>query len=236
MSRKFPENGGDRSPQRSGKCEANESAHEKFENPHMDLRSQRILSDRPEVVPCHRPILRRILIWIGFIAVFVLLAWRLIYQKESSPAPSPVIPREEIIPPGIVVTESSPLVPPPPAVDSAPGDRLLAGYGNPDQPPRDDMVAMARTISNFLVIDKQAASRPLSANEEWSAALRGLRPGTEPWFSDRPPVFDPQHRLIDRWGTPLIFHALGGKQWEIRSAGPDRKPWTEDDLVEKFSG
>lgn len=236
MSRKFPESGGDRSPQGSGERNANESAHERLEAQPRDLHSQCILPDRTEVGPCHRPFFRHILTRVGFIAVFVLLAWRLIYQKESSPAPSPIIPREEIIPPGIVVTESSPVVPPPPTADGFPGDRLLGAYGNPAQPPRDDVVAMARAISSFLVIDKQAASRPLSANEEWSAALRGLRPGTERWISDRLPVFDPQYRLIDRWGTPLIFHALGGKQWEIRSAGPDRKAWNEDDLLENFSG
>ena len=223
----------------------------------MDFHSQRILPDRPEcranasettlaaqrhphgrrqLGPCHRPSFRHILTRIGVILIIIPVAWKFFYQKERPIAPPPVIPREEVIPPGIVVTESSPVVPPPPTADGAPGDRLLGGYGNPDQPPRDDVVAMARAISGFLVIDKQATSRPLSANEEWSAALRGLRPGTGPWFSDRPPVFDPQHRLIDRWGTPLIFHALGGKQWEIRSAGPDRTPWNEDDLLEKFSG
>ncbi len=176
------------------------------------------------------------LTWTGVFAIVALLAWTNWPFGKSSAPEAPVISKEEIIPPGIVVTESSPVVPPPFLADAAPGDRLLAGYGNPDQPPRKDVEAMAHAISSFLIIDKQATSRPLSANEEWSAALRGLRPGTEPWISDKPPVFDPQHRLIDRWGTPLIFHALGGKQWELRSAGPDRTPWNDDDLIEKFSG
>jgi WD40 repeat protein len=39
--------GGERSPQRSGACAANETAHETFGNPSM-------LTDRPEVGPCHR--------------------------------------------------------------------------------------------------------------------------------------------------------------------------------------
>ena len=78
--------------------------------------------------------------------------------------------------------------------------------------------------------------RRLSANEEWSAALRGKRPGTEPWFSEASPALDSQQRLIDRWQTPLFFHALGNHLWEIRSAGPDRKLWTEDDLLEKTAG
>ena len=38
------------------------------------------------------------------------------------------------------------------------------------------------------------------------------------------------NELIDRWGTPYMFHALSGTEMEIRSAGPDRKLWTEDDV------
>ena len=37
--------------------------------------------------------------------------------------------------------------------------------------------------------------------------------------------------LIDTWGTPYFFHQLSGTEMEIHSAGPDKKMWTEDDLV-----
>lgn len=168
-------------------------------------------------------------------AVVALAAWKFSRPNPAPAPPPPVLLQQEVIPPGIVVTESSPPVPPP-AADASPGDRLLGDYGKPELPARNDLVLLARTISNFLLIDKQATERPLSANEEWSAALRGKRPGTEPWLSDRSPLLDSQQRLIDRWQTPLHFHALGNKQWEIRSAGPDRKLWTEDDLMEKTAG
>ena len=36
--------------------------------------------------------------------------------------------------------------------------------------------------------------------------------------------------LIDRWGTPFFLHQLSARQMEIRSAGPDREMWTEDDV------
>jgi hypothetical protein len=35
--------------------------------------------------------------------------------------------------------------------------------------------------------------------------------------------------LTDRWGTAYFFHQLSSREMEIRSAGPDRKMWTEDD-------
>jgi hypothetical protein len=145
------------------------------------------------------------------------------------------IVQTDVIPAGIVVTESSPVVPPS-GNHQAPGDRLLTDYGNPANPPATDLLLLARAMNSFLLINKQAAYRPLSANEEWSAALRGKRSGSEPWISNQSPALDSQQRLIDRWRTPLFFHALGNKQWEIRSAGPDRKPWTADDLIEKTAG
>lgn len=37
--------------------------------------------------------------------------------------------------------------------------------------------------------------------------------------------------LLDRWSTPYWFHANGGNQLEIRSAGPDKELFTPDDII-----
>jgi hypothetical protein len=37
--------------------------------------------------------------------------------------------------------------------------------------------------------------------------------------------------LVDRWGTPYFFHSISAQEMEIRSAGPDKKMWTNDDLI-----
>lgn len=177
-------------------------------------------------------ILAALLLLAGVAAIRV---WNQSRPQPPPPEPAGAVVPQDVIPPGIVVTESSPLVPTP-SLHSAPGDPLLAGYGNPARPPKEDLVLLTRALSNFLLVHKQAIDRPLSANEEWSVTLRGKRPGTEAWISEGSPALDSQQRLIDRWQTPLHFHALGHKQWEIRSAGPDRKLWTEDDLTEKTSG
>ncbi len=42
-----------------------------------------------------------------------------------------------------------------------------------------------------------------------------------------------QGQLIDNWGTPFFFHSLSRNGMEIRSAGPDRRMWTTDDLASK---
>jgi hypothetical protein len=39
--------------------------------------------------------------------------------------------------------------------------------------------------------------------------------------------------LLDRWGAPYFFHQLSKNEMEIRSSGPDRAMWTNDDIVVK---
>lgn len=167
------------------------------------------------------------------VALLLFVAWKLFPSPASLPPPA----RKEVVPPGIIVTETSAPAPPaPPSIGHAPGDSMLADYASPALPPQNDLSLIAHSITSFLIVAKQATERPLSANEEWSAALRGKRPGSERWISERSPALDKQGRLIDRWGIPLFFHALGGKRWEIRSAGPDRQLWTGDDLTESTTG
>ncbi|MCW1914855.1 hypothetical protein OJ996_14805 [Luteolibacter sp. GHJ8] len=49
-------------------------------------------------------------------------------------------------------------------------------------------------------------------------------------------VLPPKHpaisggRLLDRWGTPYHFHPVGRDVLDLRSAGPDGKLWTPDDV------
>ena len=45
------------------------------------------------------------------------------------------------------------------------------------------------------------------------------------------PAINRRGELCDRWGTPFFFHAESAKQMSIRSAGPDKKMWTDDDVV-----
>ena len=42
--------------------------------------------------------------------------------------------------------------------------------------------------------------------------------------------------LIDRWGTALWFHASTRERIDIRSAGPDEKMWTTDDVHRRYDG
>ena len=72
---------------------------------------------------------------------------------------------------------------------------------------------------------------PVGTNAEITAALTGknkLR------YAAIPPDHAAINRageLCDRWGTPFFFHAESGTRMGLRSAGPDKKMWTDDDIV-----
>ena len=91
-------------------------------------------------------------------------------------------------------------------------------------------------MENFTLLLKSAANRPLSANEDWAAALRGRNAAHERFLPDDSIAFNGQGQIVDRWETPLFFHALGESRYELRSAGPDRRMWTEDDIHRNADG
>ena len=67
-------------------------------------------------------------------------------------------------------------------------------------------------------------------NAEVTAALLGRNPKGIAYLPATGKFMNSQGELIDRWGTPYVFHALSGTRMEIISAGPDRQPYTGDDL------
>lgn len=116
------------------------------------------------------------------------------------------------------------------------GDTILRDYADPKLPPENDLTLISRLMDNFTLLVKSAADRPLSANEDWAAAFRGMNPAHERFLPDQSIALNAQGQLVDRWGSPLFFHALGEKRFELRSAGPDKKLWTADDLHRNANG
>ena len=74
---------------------------------------------------------------------------------------------------------------------------------------------------------------PVGSNAEIMKAVMG---GNEVKARLGPPEgqeLNEQGELLDHWGTPYFFHQLSKNSTEVRSAGPDRKMWTSDDLITK---
>lgn len=107
----------------------------------------------------------------------------------------------------------------------------FAGLHAAGSAPRDDVRIVGAVLRNYLQSVRGEAVPPLGFNEEIVRALRGANPLGVAFIPARHPAIDVQGRLCDRWGTPYLFHPLAAESIEVRSAGPDRRLFTADDLL-----
>jgi len=105
-------------------------------------------------------------------------------------------------------------------------ERLLAADGSPEE----DLRALADLIDAYAHSGLGDTRRSLGFNEDLAVAL------TDPAaLGDA--ALPPDHpalragRLIDRWGTPWQIHPRAADAIDVRSAGPDRRLYTTDDLT-----
>ncbi len=115
----------------------------------------------------------------------------------------------------------------PPAVEER--SRLADGLNSPAGDVRADL----RQIDQIFVAYRSAlhTGNPVGENREITAALQGRNRLGFAFIPADHPAINAQGELCDRWGTPYFFHQASGQRMEIRSAGPDHKLWTDDDVV-----
>ncbi len=72
---------------------------------------------------------------------------------------------------------------------------------------------------------------PVGSNAEITASLQGRNAAAVAFLPRGHPAVNADGELCDRWGTPFFFHAESARRMEIRSAGPDRRLWSNDDVI-----
>ena len=177
--------------------------------------------------------MKRALIPVILVVVVGIAVWFGLRGRERTAESEPSRTNPDVrIATADVTTVQQPSAPAdaPPGSNLLIGEMLLEGYADPSQPPERDLTLMSRLIDNFLLLVKNATDRPLSANEEWGSAFRGANPAQQRFLPDDHIALNEQGQVVDRWGTPLFFHSVGEKRFEIRSAGPDQELWTDDDI------
>lgn len=105
----------------------------------------------------------------------------------------------------------------------------------------EELNAAGRTVQDDLALLNQvflswqtnfpAEGNPVGSNADITAALTGRNRLRYALVPPRHPAISAEGELVDRWGTPYFFHQLDGRRMEIRSAGPDRRLYTEDDAL-----
>jgi hypothetical protein len=88
--------------------------------------------------------------------------------------------------------------------------------------------------SAFRQYHLRFGANPVGDNAEITASLNGQNPRRAVFVDpDDGLRMNDRGELVDNWGTPFFFHQLSRTEMEIYSAGPDRKLWSQDDLVLK---
>ncbi len=111
--------------------------------------------------------------------------------------------------------------------DAFPGIEQL---NSPTVTIRDDLILLSNVFSSWQTLFPQDGN-PWGDNRDITAALSGQNSRRVALIPPSHPAISKDGELLDRWGTPLLFHQLSGTAMEVRSAGPDRVLYTADDTV-----
>jgi len=155
--------------------------------------------------------------------VLVLVALAAIFAWLLRPRPDDVAPVSRAVrAPSIVASAAATQAPAEPRSELA--DRLNA----PGATIQADLRVVAGLIDAYR---SNFHENPVGTNAEITAALMGRNHLLLALVPQNHPAVNLKGELCDRWGRPFFFHQLSGTQMEIRSSGPDRKLWTDDDVV-----
>jgi hypothetical protein len=152
------------------------------------------------------------------------------FEGETAPAPSNLNEETKVStdsPPASLLPDAS-MSGSTSVVEIDPANQELANrLSNPESAPEEDL----EIVQSFLQIySKAQGGNPTGDNSDITSAMTGTN-------GHRGRVFPRNHpsiregQMVDRWGTPYWFHPNSGHSMEIRSAGPDRQLFTQDDLV-----
>lgn len=161
--------------------------------------------------------------------------------SAGSHAVGSVSPPLEVAPPGNE-WEAEPAPELPSAVAPAPKPLRAAAaeesLADPGVATADNSLPPTTVIENMRSALRQYHARfrenPVGDNAEITRLLSGENPRQAVFLQSEDGLrVNGQGQIIDHWGTPFFFHALSRNEMEIRSAGPDRRLWTSDDLASK---
>ncbi len=156
------------------------------------------------------------------IAVVVFLAWHFLRSPAQAPAPDslPLAPQSKIENPKSRIH----------AAPASEASDLAKDLNSPTTDIRADLRLVASVVETFRTNFLQTGN-PVGSNPDITAALTGQNKLRLALLAPNHPAINRAGELCDRWGTPFFFHAESATKMEIRSAGPDKKMWSEDDVV-----
>lgn len=181
-------------------------------------------------------------IWVilaAYLAFIAIVAWRIHAAKstqtpphvptmtpEGKPVDSVGLGRATGDDPDNVVVGPPPLAPTPAAVSVSDMAKTLNDGAS-------DVDADLKIIDDILIGFRTTVKEgnPVGTNREITRVLTGRNKFRLAWIDPAHSAINDEGELCDRWGTPYFFHQLSAYAMGIRSAGPDREMYSEDDVV-----
>ncbi len=185
---------------------------------------------------------------VSILLIAAVTLWCFIHSKNSAPPPGtstdgmssagPSGSASSSVPPSVTVAVTSAggadsalraETPPNPAANAGAVQPGTTAVPPPDIPPEIVLQNVRHAITQYGAM---FGGNPVGTNPEITAALAGDNSKGINFIKPEAGMRINDHgELVDHWDTPLFFHQLSGSDTEVRSAGPDRKMWTPDDLV-----
>ena len=108
---------------------------------------------------------------------------------------------------------------------------FIEDYGKKEGGDLADLQALRDVVTDCQLLLKDFDRYHLPGNPEITRFLQGFNPEKLAWIPAKHDSINAAGELLDRHGTPVFFHRLSGMRFEFRSAGLDRKHWTNDDVI-----
>jgi len=109
--------------------------------------------------------------------------------------------------------------------------QLLRHYGAQRRSATDDLRLVQGVLEQFWRMTRDPDQLRLGSNEDIMRGLTGVNSVGVEFVSPDNEFLNTKGELLDRWGEPLFFHANSVTDIEVRSSGPDRDRFTDDDIV-----
>ncbi len=166
---------------------------------------------------------------LAVVAIVEILAFLWWHRAHQPPLPASATNT----PPIEFRATSMPGAPESPAASPAPtGSPLAAALNAPDGDALQDVQIVHALLRQYLRIMHNRQGPPIGDDIDLAHVLTGHNPMNFVFIPPGNPALSPDGHLRDRWGTPYFIHPIGYGSFEIRSAGPDRKLFTADDIVD----
>ncbi len=169
--------------------------------------------------------MKRLVIVTAFLVV-VFLAWQFWSADGSNPETNTASrgpQHSEASDPQPKTQNSKPPAPPEPS-------EIADALNTPSGDIRADLRIVNELITTFRT-NFPHDGNPVGDNAKITATLAGKNRLQLALIAPNHPAINRAGELCDRWGTPFFFHAESGTRMEIRSAGPDQKLFTTDDVI-----